>query len=316
MKKQRALFLGFITVFFVVCYMLMGQNYDALARYAYANEDNRDAILAVVSKADIQLLIDYDIRPEEFLPFIKVEGFDLRNSKAYYEASLVKSDSKDKIVSSVNIIVSHMSMETMLLYLDDYSFDEIIDWVENKDVYNKNSIFIYRPTSYDTILTDVYTVGRYVPKDLESVTSIRTLISKGQMQLSKETNEALNEMCSLLKDEFNESCGGLIATKGYISYEDQIALYDEYLLQYGPSQTEFMFPGHNEWQLGNTLEVTIKGDSDFVSSEQYQWILENGADFGFVFRSPNSSVLRYVGKDLAKRLVDSGMTLEEIRVEE
>ena len=313
MKKQRALFVGFITVFFVICYMIMGQRYDALARYAYANEDNHDEILEVVSKADIQLLIDYDIRPEEFLPFVKVKGFDLRNSKAYYEASLVKDDSKETLVSSVNVIVQHMSMETMLLYLDDYSFEEIIDWVENKDIYNKNSIFIYRPTNYDTILTDVYTVGRYVPKDLENVTSMSTLISNGQMQLSKETNEALGEMCSLLQDEFNETCGGLIATKGYISYDEQIKLYDEYLLKYGPDQTEFLYPGHNEYQLGNTLEITVKGNSNFTSSKQYKWLLKNSAEYGFVFR--NSNVLRYVGKDLAKYLVNNNMTLEDVRVD-
>ena len=314
MKKQRALFVGFVTVFFIVCYVLMGQNYDALARYAYATEENHDEILDVVSKADIQLLIDYDIRPEEFLPFVHVANFNLRNSKAYYEASLVKNDIKEKIVSSVNRILEYMSLETMLLYLDDYSFNEIIDWIDNKDIYNKNSIFIYHPTNNDTVLTDVYTVGRYVPKDLEIVTSMSTLISKGQIQLSKETNEALGKMCSLMQDEFSETCGGLIATKGFVSYEEQIDLYDEYLLKYGPSQTYFMYPGHNECQLGNTLEVTIKSDSSFVESEQYEWLLENAADFGFILRYPNSGVLRYVGKDLAKYLVENNLTLEDAQV--
>ena len=316
MKKQRALFVGFITVFFIVCYILMGQRFDPLARYPYATEENHDKILNAVSKADIQVLVDYDIRPEEFLPFVKVNDFDLRNAKAYYAASLVKELPKEEIVSNVNFILGHMSMETMLLYLDDYSFEEIVDWLENKDVYNKNSIFIYRPTNYDSILNEVYTVGRYVPKDLEVVEALSTLISNGQIQLRKEANEALGNMCSLLQSEFNETCGGLIAREGFMSYEEQMEAYDAYLLKYGPDDVQeyFLFPGHNEWQLGNSLEVTVKDDVAFVDSEQYAWLLKHASEYGFVFRYPNSNVLRYVGSDLAIYLDMNDMILEDVWV--
>lgn len=317
MQKLRALFVGFVTVFFIVCYMFMGQHYDPLARYVYSTDANRDLILDAVSKADIQLLIDYDIRPEEFLPYVGVEGYQLLNSKAYYVVDQVKDVSKEELVSSVNAILGYMSIETLSLYLDDYSLAEIVDWVMNEDSYTENSIFIYRPTSYDAILDERYTVGRYVPKDLENVEVMSSLISNGSVQLKKEANVALKNMCSLLQDEFNETCGGLIAMQGYMSYEEQLKVYDEYLLKYGPDDMSqyFLYPGHNEWQLGNSLEITIKGNESFVNSQQYQWLMKHASEYGFVFRKPNSSTLRYVGKDLANYLSKNHLTIEEAKVE-
>ena len=317
MKKERALFVGFVTVFFIICYLFMGQHYDPLARYIYVDDENREQILDAVSKSDIQLLIDYDIRPEEFLPFVEVDGYDILNAKAYYVVYQAKEVSKEEVVASVNTILQHMSVETLSLYLEDYSLAEIVDWVTYKDSYNEESIFIYRPTSYDTFLDERYTVGRYVPKDLEDVVAMRSLISNGTMQLSKETNDALGKMCSLLEDEFHETCGGLIATQGYMSYEEQLKKYDEYLLKYGPNDVNkyFLYPGHNEWQLGNTVGVIVKEDIAFKMSAQYQWLMKHASEYGFVFRTPNSNVLRYVGKDLAKYLVDNQLSLEEARVD-
>ena len=328
MKKQRTLFVVFITVFFVICYTIMSQHYDPLARYAYATDENREEILEVVTKQDIQTLIDLDIRPEEFLPFVNVDEFQLRYAKMYYQVYLVSGENENRVVSFVNQMVNVYPMETLLIYLQDYSLSELVDWVNYQDPYNEGSELIMYPTNYDVVLDETYTVGRYEPKDLVNVTAMSSLISDGKIQLREEANEALGEMCSLLTEDFKETCGGLIATQGYISYNEQLSQYDSYLLEHGPDDVQqyFLYPGHNEGQLGMSVSVTVKKDSgSFEETAQYQWLLEHAADYGFIIRYPenkedvtdrkaNPCLLRYVGKDLAQYLVEQHLTLEEVQV--
>ena len=45
MKVKKNLFLASICVLFLVCYYIMNQTYDELARYPYATEENHDLIL-------------------------------------------------------------------------------------------------------------------------------------------------------------------------------------------------------------------------------------------------------------------------------
>ncbi len=76
-----------------------------------------------------------------------------------------------------------------------------------------------------------------------------------------------------------------------------------------------MLPGHSEHHLG--LAVDLK-----CSNKTYKWLEENGWQYGFILRYPEGKTdvtgiiyepwhFRYVGRELAKELYESGLTLEE-----
>lgn len=86
-------------------------------------------------------------------------------------------------------------------------------------------------------------------------------------------------------------------------------------------------PGHSEHQLGTTIDIKsatadeLSYDSFYLSNE-YAWMVENAADYGFVqsYQKGSESITgyisepwhwRYVGKDHAKEIKRQGITLYE-----
>ena len=64
MKVKRNLFLASLCVLFLVCYYIMNQTYDELARYPYATEENHDLILHYLDEKDIDFLLAQNVKPE------------------------------------------------------------------------------------------------------------------------------------------------------------------------------------------------------------------------------------------------------------
>lgn len=85
------------------------------------------------------------------------------------------------------------------------------------------------------------------------------------------------------------------------------------------------FPqGHSEHQTGLALDIRDKTQTheDFLSSDTYQWVLENAHEYGFIIRYPqnkesithysaNDFHLRYVGKNTASYIYNNDMTFDE-----
>ena len=80
-------------------------------------------------------------------------------------------------------------------------------------------------------------------------------------------------------------------------------------------------PGHSEHQTGLALDINY-ADSWFDNTAEARWIAENCADYGFILRYPKGKEdktgymyeswhVRYVGKELARKVTDSGLCLEE-----
>ena len=89
----------------------------------------------------------------------------------------------------------------------------------------------------------------------------------------------------------------------------------------------FLFPGHNELQLGNSIQVMTKQttNEEFYLSKQYAWLNQHAHEYGYIIRYPLGKeeqtgmkaqpyTLRYVGVDLAGYLHQSNEVLEEMRV--
>ncbi len=126
--------------------------------------------------------------------------------------------------------------------------------------------------------------------------------------------------------EANGSPFGIIA--GYRSYPEQVQLFDQRSEQLGDGEARSRVarPGHSEHQLGTAIDVGPANandvDQSWAVTPAGQWIAANAHTFGFVLSYPNGAEqqtcydfepwhLRYIGRERAAALVDSGLTLRE-----
>jgi D-alanyl-D-alanine carboxypeptidase len=119
---------------------------------------------------------------------------------------------------------------------------------------------------------------------------------------------------------------GIVAA--YRSYAQQADLYERRVSELGDSEagSRVARPGHSEHQLGTTIDVTTEGETDVDQSwgatPAGQWVATHAHEFGFLLSYPPDGSdatcydyepwhLRYVGRDLAAAVIESGLTLRE-----
>lgn len=121
----------------------------------------------------------------------------------------------------------------------------------------------------------------------------------------------------------------LVAVSGYRSFARQTELYNESLRTQGLEHTQEYLaqPGHSEHQTGLAMDVSCASmfmnlTEEFANTTEYKWLAENAESFGFIIRYPKGKEhitgyayepwhIRYVGKDLAAKLKDMDITLDE-----
>lgn len=114
-------------------------------------------------------------------------------------------------------------------------------------------------------------------------------------------------------------------SSGYRGYKSQENLYNNYVSQDGKeaADTYSARPGHSEHQSGLCFDLNSVNDS-FTATDEGKWVNNNAHLYGFVIRFPKGKEketgyqyeswhLRYVGKELAKKLYNNGnwISLEE-----
>lgn len=119
----------------------------------------------------------------------------------------------------------------------------------------------------------------------------------------------------------------LTLVSGFRTYDRQDALYEEGHEELGDDADETIaHPGHSEHQLGTAVDVLEPGMVDLVpefgETASGQWVQENAHRFGFVISYPDGQLdrvcysyepwhLRYVGRDLAEQITESGLPPRE-----
>jgi D-alanyl-D-alanine carboxypeptidase len=115
---------------------------------------------------------------------------------------------------------------------------------------------------------------------------------------------------------------------GYRSHAQQAELYDRRVDELGDAEagSRVARPGHSEHQLGTTIDVTSEGDQDVDQSwgttPAGQWVATNAHEYGFLLSYPPDASdrtcydyepwhLRYVGRELASDVIESGLSLRE-----
>lgn len=134
-----------------------------------------------------------------------------------------------------------------------------------------------------------------------------------------EAQAAFNEMqAAAAKDGLS-----LNICSGFRSYTLQQTLYNNYVQRDGKAAADRYSarPGHSEHQTGLAFDIN-KASSSFTNTPEAKWVAANCWKYGFILRYPEGKEditgymyeswhVRYLGKELAKSVYDSGLTLEE-----
>ena len=166
MVWKRMSFIAVLLVLFAVCFYWMNQSYDPLARYPYADDADREILLEYLDQEDINYLITQQIKPEEIMPFIAVEGFDIANTRWYSTALQTQEDDVAYIVNFINEYRSRMTYSTLEDILTHYSYSDLIRYFETSDDYDEQSELVTRPDEFTLVLNGHKTVFSYEPADL------------------------------------------------------------------------------------------------------------------------------------------------------
>lgn len=142
--------------------------------------------------------------------------------------------------------------------------------------------------------------------------------------MEKEAAEKLQEMFKAAENDGIE----LIPVSAYRTYEYQKNVFDQSVKSQGIEYTKryVAVPGYSEHQTGLAIDVGSPEDTtltdNFENTDAFTWLQKNMHGYGFILRYPKGKEnitgykyepwhIRYVGKDVAKKIQETGLTLEE-----
>lgn len=138
-------------------------------------------------------------------------------------------------------------------------------------------------------------------------------------ELTLETSNAFEKM----RVDAQAEGLNLYISSGFRSYEYQAQLYQRYADRdgYEKADTYSARAGYSEHQTGLAFDLNTIDDS-FANTPEGKWVAENCWKYGFILRYPKGKEaqtgyqyepwhLRYLGEDMAKKVYDSGLCLEE-----
>ncbi len=160
---------------------------------------------------------------------------------------------------------------------------------------------------------------KYAPTDIVTVSN---WYSYGTISVKSEVYEAFKNMFNAAKKE-NIT---LIINSGYRTYESQKEVYDYYKNMNGEEYADGYAarPDFSEHQTGLSIDVITYGTAgkDFDKTDAFKWLQKHAHEYGFILRYPKGKEeitgyayeswhYRYLGKDLAKKVKQSGLTYDE-----
>lgn len=326
MRKKRFLFVASLIVLFIVCFGIMNQHVDELARYRYADDTNSEIILENLSSDDINYLIDRQLEPDEFMPYLGIENFNIRNTAYYNTALQARSADLSYIVSFVNEFRNIMDLDTLGLLLLEYDYETLASFWRGEYDYMVNASLIVEPSDLLCVIGSNQTLYRFEPKDLMTLTGVPQVNQNENedIQLRTEAADALSRMCEAAHDLNHKTCGNMIAVEGYVSYDMQEELYENAILRYGQDEAILheALPGTSENQLGTTIvlvpaQIDLEESQDEMTAQQ-QWLMDNAYRYGFVLRNVSEGrmqefVLRYIGESDALQAQTGNLSIEELQ---
>lgn len=288
----------------------MNNKYDPLARYPYTTNDNRQIILDKMNDEEIDYIISQKIKPEQFMPFIHLPNFKAKKILFYDMAEKLRPTDLEYIINFVNTYTKDMDLQEFKNYLTNYNYDQLANFFNGQYPYGKDKKLISDPDKLNTIIDSDETLYDYAPRDLVSVNYndipyANWVDATSKIQLKSQALEHMLKMTKGLEKANHEVDGGLILVSGYLSYQDQIKMYNHLLMRYGAEKVnEYMrVPGCNQEQLGYSVSFSLSSNRKILNSFQYRWLKDHAHEYGFELSYPKRKfdgekqvvTLRYVG---------------------
>ncbi len=205
------------------------------------------------------------------------------------------------------------------------SIEDIVTRVNlnlDKEIYTDTRPSTNLNTNYLLVNKFNYLDSNYIPENLELLDNS---YAKSGIYLVKEAKDNIEK---LISDAKNDGMN-IRVISAYRSYSYQENLYNNYVKNDGVenADTYSARPGYSEHQTGLVVDVTRAFDdfNNFENTNEYNWMLENAHNYGFILRYPKDKEdittysfeawhYRYVGVELAQKIKASNLTFDEYYV--
>ena len=204
----------------------------------------------------------------------------------------------------------------------DLSIEDIVTRVNlnlDKETYTDTIPSTNLNTNYLLVNKFNYLDSSYIPNNLELLDNS---YAKSGIYLVKEAKDNIERLISDAKEDGMN----IRVASAYRTYSYQENLYNNYVKNDGVenADTYSARPGYSEHQTGLVVDVTKAYDNfnNFENTDEYNWMLENASNYGFILRYPKDKEnittysfeawhYRYVGVELAKKIKASNLTFDE-----
>lgn len=169
---------------------------------------------------------------------------------------------------------------------------------------------------------------RYTGKNSTTLVTIQGILIANKTYSLPESyhpgeNAAARQAFNIMQADAKAAGLTIYISSGFRSYSLQEQIYNRNVALYGQSRTDTFSakPGHSEHQTGMAFDLnTISGT--FGNSKEGEWVRNNGYKYGFILRYPEGKEsitgyqyepwhLRFLGIDMAAKVYESGLCLEE-----
>ncbi len=207
----------------------------------------------------------------------------------------------------------------------DLSIEDIVTRVNlnlDKEIYTDTRPSTNLNTNYLLVNKFNYLDSNYIPENLEL---LNNSYAKSGIYLVKEAKDNIERLIDKAKNDGMN----IRVISAYRSYSYQENLYNNYVKNDGVenADTYSARPGYSEHQTGLVVDVTRAFDdfNNFENTNEYNWMLENAHNYGFILRYPKDKEdittysfeawhYRYVGVELAQKIKASNLTFDEYYV--
>lgn len=294
----------------IVAIILVNKGLNAYKTYKYHKTTEYKLITVGYTKKEIKTLNKY-LKEKDLIKLTEKKKDTLllklmnnkyylhKNLKAYKEyADLNSNKTLDDVIKEVNI--------------------------RHNFAYYEGTIKTDTSLNYSMLVNKYYFLTEeYEPDDLVTISTKYSWGKAGSQKIRKEAYEAYISM----HEDANKEGIYLMVNSSYRDYKKQEAVYNNYKINHGEEYADKIAarPGFSEHQTGLALDIfsiNSSAQATFKDSDAYKWLKENSYKYGFILRYPEnldnitgysfeSWHYRYVGKELAKKIYDSGLTFDE-----
>lgn len=296
--KKKVIFIFFIFILLIIGGFIGINTYKLKNSYPYKLKEmgyKEEEIKTILTLNDDE--IDNILKKEKNIvipKLIKQKYFIFENLDrylAYYKNN--ERDKKDHIIAIVNTNRDYQSYTN----------------TKPADLTKQYGILVNR---YNYLGKD------YIPDDLQPV-SIK--YAYGTQQLRQAALEQFIKMFNAAqKENIKIVIGG-----AYRSYDYQDKMWNRYSNENGADWADIFAarPGYSEHQTGLAIDlIGATSAKDFEKTEVFKWMEKHSYEYGFILRYPKGLEditsfsyepwhYRYVGIDIAKKIHDENITLDE-----